>query len=298
MYWIVAFIMGAPLGVGIAFLIFGSMLDKSNNMGDSRLKSEEFTSDIIYLSEENRMPHNDAKFSSYVEMNIEALTKSRDFDSRLKEGIKTPPQALVERYIPGSEENDESADNGSDSGAGTSGASTGGASFPAESAWAAARRKNLQEDASENPWGRDDKWGGKDSGSDVMDEPKMDLAPEKKKPTQAEIDAFWSGGKKTTAEAPASSVPASSATAFSAVASSAPAAGAVPAPDASSLDAFRAAALSTGAAADGAATTGFFPGTTAEPSPVDEPIYEAPTAHRPLWLNSNPDDDFSDFEDM
>ncbi|MBR5975885.1 MAG: hypothetical protein IK020_11965 [Clostridiales bacterium] len=28
----------------------------------------------------------------------------------------------------------------------------------------------------------------------------------------------------------------------------------------------------------------------------NEPIYEAPTATRPLWENDNPDDDFSDFE--
>ncbi|MBO4474368.1 MAG: hypothetical protein J5750_05575 [Clostridiales bacterium] len=29
----------------------------------------------------------------------------------------------------------------------------------------------------------------------------------------------------------------------------------------------------------------------------NEPIYEAPTATRPLWENDNPDDDFSDFEE-
>lgn len=277
-YWILSLMMAASLGIGISFLIFGSMLNSSNNLGDSISKSEEFSSEIFYLSQENNMPRNDAKFTSYVEMNIETLTRASDYTDRVKKAIKKPPQAMVERYI---EVTEEDTDTESDveapfeGGAGVVGSTTTAifgmgplaiplknsgsgtaSSAPGESSWAAARRRNLRESARENPWGRDDNWGAKDPDAGVMDEPTMDLEPKKKKSTQAEIDAFWSAGKKTT--------PSESPT----VSPVAP------------------------AGADSA------PAPLAEPAPVEEPIYEAPTATRPLWLNSNPDDDFSDFEDM
>ncbi|MBR5974445.1 MAG: hypothetical protein IK020_04590 [Clostridiales bacterium] len=214
-YWTVAIIMGAPLGIGIAFLLFGSMLNKSNNLGDSRSKNEEFTSEIFYLSQENHMSHSAAKFTAYAEMNMETMIGSREYADRAREAIKAPPQALVERYIPGSE-NDTGEEFEASEGA------AGAASIPQESAWAMARRKNLKEAASESPWGRDDKWGAKI-------------------PDVSESSAVSSVTPEDAASAPAP---------------------------------------------------------LAEPTPVEEPIYEAPTATRPLWLNSNPDDDFSDFEDM
>ena len=56
-YWILALLMGAPIGVGVAFMILSAILNKSNNMGDSRAEIRDFSSEIVYLSQENNMKH-------------------------------------------------------------------------------------------------------------------------------------------------------------------------------------------------------------------------------------------------
>ena len=279
-YWILALLMGAPIGVGVAFMILSAILNKSNNMGDSRAEIRDFSSEIVYLSQENNMKHNIQLFVSYTDMNYETLTKSRDYLDRAANRLHGHPGVMVSRYIPGVSEEVEGT--GVSEGVKTSaipvrfaGAFFGkGAQPPAESAWAAARRKNLGQSASENPWGRDTNWGASVQASGTAEAPQMDLdmtmdtGAEKRKPTQAEIDAFWSGGKK-----------AASTQAEAAAAQAAVAATAMPASDPSL------AADSVAAAADA-------------PAAPEEPIYDAPTATRPVWLNGNPDDDFSDFDDV
>ena len=271
-YWILAILMGAPIGVGVAFMILSAILNKSNNMGDSRAEIRDFSSEIVYLSQENNMKHNIQLFVSYTDMNYETLTKSRDYLDRAANRLHGHPGVMVSRYIPGVSEEVEGT--GVSEGVKTSviptrfaGAFFGkGAQPPAESAWAAARRKNLGQSASENPWGRDTNWGASVQASGTAEAPQMDLdmtmdtGVEKRKPTQAEIDAFWSGGKKAAADPAAVT--------------------AMPAADPSL------AADSVAAAAADA------------PAAPEEPIYDAPTATRPVWLNGNPDDDFSDFDDV
>ena len=285
-YWILAILMGAPIGVGVAFMILSAILNKSNNMGDSRAEIRDFSSEIVYLSQENNMKHNIQLFVSYTDMNYETLTKSRDYLDRAANRLHGHPGVMVSRYIPGVSE--EVEDTGVSEGVKTSviptrfaGAFFGkGAQPPAESAWAAARRKNLGQSASENPWGRDTNWGASVQASGTAEAPQMDLdmtmdtGAEKRKPTQAEIDAFWSGGKK-------------------AASSQAEAAGATvtPAADPAAVPTMPAADSSLAADSVAAAATD-------APAAPEEPIYDAPTATRPVWLNGNPDDDFSDFDDV
>ena len=64
------------------FMILSAILNKSNNMGDSRAEIRDFSSEIVYLSQENNMKHNIQLFVSYTDMNYETLTKSRDYLDR------------------------------------------------------------------------------------------------------------------------------------------------------------------------------------------------------------------------
>ncbi len=291
-YWILAILMGAPIGVGVAFMILSAILNKSNNMGDSRAEIRDFSSEIVYLSQENNMKHNIQLFVSYTDMNYETLTKSRDYLDRAANRLHGHPGVMVSRYIPGVSEEVEGT--GVSEGVKTSaipvrfaGAFFGkGAQPPAESAWAAARRKNLGQSASENPWGRDTNWGASVQASGTAEAPQMDLdmtmdtGAEKRKPTQAEIDAFWSGGKKV-----------ASTQAEAAAAQAAVAATAMPAADPAAVTAMPASDPSLAADSVAAAAAD-------APAAPEEPIYDAPTATRPVWLNGNPDDDFSDFDDV
>ena len=106
-YWILAILMGAPIGVGVAFMILSAILNKSNNMGDSRAEIRDFSSEIVYLSQENNMKHNIQLFVSYTDMNYETLTKSRDYLDRAANRLHGHPGVMVSRYIPGSEEQTE-----------------------------------------------------------------------------------------------------------------------------------------------------------------------------------------------
>ena len=305
-YWILALLMGAPIGVGVAFMILSAILNKSNNMGDSRAEIRDFSSEIVYLSQENNMKHNIQLFVSYTDMNYEMLTKSRDYLDRAANRLHGHPGVMVSRYIPGADGEADSADpadSGVSEGITTSaipvrfaGALFGrGAQPPAESAWAAARRKNLGQSASENPWGRDANWGASAQASGTTEAPQMDLdmtmdtGAEKKKPTQAEIDAFWSGGKKA-ASSQAEAAPADPAAAVTPD-TAAMFGGASAGADVSVFGAASPDPFSTAFGADASVPS-------ATPDAPEEPVYDAPTATRPVWLNGNPNDDFSDFDDV
>ena len=371
-YWFFAILMGVSVGVGLSFLIFSAILNKSNNKGDSRLKNEDFSSQVVYLSQENNMGRNEMLFTNYVETNIEVLSQSRDYQHRCASAIKAPADALVERYIPVEEDAGAGAvagagvdvvagvvagaadgvagagvagvagadgvgvDGMGSDGAGavakktyrlgevgisssannesnliraryniggmrslsfgekmavlngSAGVSVNNTSTPKESSWASARRRSMGSDASENPWGRDENWGQNPDTVQKMDEPTMDLGMKKEKPkmTQEEIDAFWSGGRKTQATAAADTAAA----------------------DTSAATPVGGASAATGTASPFAASAfgedTSMPDPTLSASPMasapapQEPIYDAPTATKPLWENTSSNDDFSDFEDF
>ncbi|MBO4688275.1 MAG: hypothetical protein J5636_07150 [Clostridiales bacterium] len=274
LYWTIGILMGASTGIGIAFFVMAALLKKSNSIGDSKTDDNEFSSGIAYLAQENNISHNQQLFTNFVESNLEAMMSSREYATRLESALRGNPKKLVERYIPGAEDEEVSDPNEM---SGVIGVNSKMGVIPSfspllrSSSFLAAANRDVRTGAapgsivlttgigngavassgsSASPIGQA---ASPASGDEIVTASGVKI----KRDSQAQIDAFWgTPAKKTSSEAPSAGVSTDSAT-----------------PDIS-------------------------PDTTSEASPVDEPIYEAPTAHRPLWLNSNPDDDFSDFEDM
>lgn len=332
LYGLIGFLMAAPISVGLTFLIMSAILNKSNNMGDSKLKTEDFSSQIVYFSQQDNMHRNQQAFVDYVGVNMESLTRSSDYQTRCRSGLKAPPNALVERYDPSkdtaaSQENgyiDPSSIGVSSSAMGpkatlanalsgaiplsavktmtsmpllnmhVGGAAPSANTPPRESNWAAARRQNMGEQASENPWGRSAAWGGKNetpmAQTTMDDSPVMDTGEDlKPAQSQEEIDAFWNGLRASHPSAFSST---------SDTSSSIPATPATPAtPDTSALPLENAAGSTSGSGTAGSAFGGDT-GSGLPPIPnTPEEIYEAPTATRPLWENKG-NDDFSDFDEF
>ena len=329
LYGLIGFLMAAPISVGLTFLIMSAILNKSNNMGDSKLKTEDFSSQIVYFSQQDNMHRNQQAFVDYVGVNMEALTRSSDYQARCRSGLKAPANALVERYNP-SKNTADPQENGyidpstigvSSSAMGPKAAlanalsgaiplsavktmtsmpllnmHVGGAPStantpPRESNWAAARRQNMGEQASENPWGRNAAWGGKQetpmTQTTMDDSPVMDTGEDlKPAQSQEEIDAFWNGLR------------ASHPSAFSSTSDTSSSIPATPAtPDTSALPLENAAGSTSGSGTAGSAFGGDT-GSGLPPIPnTPEEIYEAPTATRPLWENKG-NDDFSDFDEF
>ena len=375
--WILGLFMGAAIGTGLAFLICALILNKSNNKGDSRMKPEDYSSEIMAFSDQDNMRVNRQQFAYLVDTNIEAMCRSKEYVFRNSKALPFGSKDPVTRYIPDSSENEAAVEaanaqrepviftsdshsanafrkglmvgfstsittnkfgfyrtlSGQDATALAYNSTTGatlasnpaanatvtshaptGAPAPmtgttaavggipmavlttgmmADSSWAAARRQSMGADASNSPWGRDESWGLKE----VKIDPTASAGKPGRQMTQEEIDAFWSGGSakktETAAAAPAS------APAAAPVAPVAPAAAPAPATPAPAAPAQTPIEYQTPASAP---MDGFFPDPTLaaqNPAPVQpEPIYEAPTATRPLWENSNSNDDFSDFSDL
>ena len=80
-FWVLAIIIGLGYGIGLAFLIMALILNKSNNLGDSRSKKEDYASGILYFSQQDRMSPLNNAFMDYVETNLELLVSSRDYRS-------------------------------------------------------------------------------------------------------------------------------------------------------------------------------------------------------------------------
>lgn len=254
--WIISIICAAAIGLGLSLLITSLLLNHSNNLGDSRLNDKDFSSDVIYFSKDENLPASMHLAESYVQMSFSALIASKDYTTRKRQGLKGMDSQIVQCYIPVEEDELESEQSETENAEATNsekaaestvylGQTEGGTfishSEPVESAWAAARRRNLQESASVNPWGRDSSWGAKQATDSI-------------KPVKVAVSA---------AAVPAATV--------SAVAS-----------------------LETTSTTADAQTDEHTDEQPEEPMP----IYDLPTADRPLWENTNTDDDFSDFEDL
>ncbi len=99
--WVLALITGAAIGVGCAFLLTALILNASNNKGDSRSKIEEFSSDIVFFSKQDSMHLNPQEFVNFTEWNVEALCKSQEYGTRLATSLPFASTAPVSRHIPG-----------------------------------------------------------------------------------------------------------------------------------------------------------------------------------------------------
>ena len=80
--WILGLFMGASIGIGLAFLICALILNKSNNKGDSRLKPEDYSSEIMSFSDKDNMRHNFNEFTYLIDCNIEAMCRSNEYTFR------------------------------------------------------------------------------------------------------------------------------------------------------------------------------------------------------------------------
>lgn len=105
--WILGLFMGASIGIGLAFLICALILNKSNNKGDSRLKPEDYSSEIMSFSDKDNMRHNFNEFTYMIDCNIEAMCRSNEYTFRNSKALPFGSKEPVSRYIPETNQNGE-----------------------------------------------------------------------------------------------------------------------------------------------------------------------------------------------
>ena len=296
--WVLALITGAAIGIGCAFLLTALILNASNNKGDSRSKVEEFSSDIVFFSQQDSMRMNPQEFVNFTEWNAEALCKSQEYGTRLATSLPFASTAPVTRYIPGKEVQEpqyaviDGASGGAAYGAinGVNAVSREPVIFTSDVMSAGAFRKaviiEFGKEIETSKYGTYRSLSGHDmtamaynnvSGGTVT--PGVPAA---------KIRSVAGGA---TIGMPQYAAPQVAAPQYAAPQYSAPQAG-VP-----QYSAPQYAASQTPAQPQVQAPAPS-PAPAAPPAPEPGPIYEAPTATRPLWENPSSNDDFSDFSDM
>ena len=99
--WIFSIICGIITAIGVAFLIGAALLDRSNNLGDSTLSADDYSTMPIFISEKERTAKYDmGEFQRYVDMNMDIMCKSAEYQDQEKRVLKKDPNALVERFVP------------------------------------------------------------------------------------------------------------------------------------------------------------------------------------------------------
>lgn len=296
--WVLALITGAAIGIGCAFLLTALILNASNNKGDSRSKVEEFSSDIVFFSQQDSMRMNPQEFVNFTEWNAEALCKSQEYGTRLATSLPFASTAPVTRYIPGKEVQEpqyaviDGASGGAAYGAinGVNAVSREPVIFTSDVMSAGAFRKaviiEFGKEIETSKYGTYRSLSGHDmtamaynnvSGGTVT--PGVPAA---------KIRSVAGGA---TIGMPQYAAPQVAAPQYAAPQYSASQAG-VP-----QYSAPQYAASQTPAQPQVQAPAPS-PAPAAPPAPEPGPIYEAPTATRPLWENPSSNDDFSDFSDM
>ena len=296
--WVLALITGAAIGIGCAFLLTALILNASNNKGDSRSKVEEFSSDIVFFSQQDSMRMNPQEFVNFTEWNAEALCKSQEYGTRLATSLPFASMAPVTRYIPGKEVQEpqyaviDGASGGAAYGAinGVNAVSREPVIFTSDVMSAGAFRKaviiEFGKEIETSKYGTYRSLSGHDmtamaynnvSGGTVT--PGVPAA---------QIRSVAGGA---TIGMPQYAAPQVAAPQYAAPQYSASQAG-VP-----QYSAPQYAASQTPAQPQVQAPAPS-PAPAAPPAPEPGPIYEAPTATRPLWENPSSNDDFSDFSDM
>lgn len=296
--WVLALITGAAIGIGCAFLLTALILNASNNKGDSRSKVEEFSSDIVFFSQQDSMRMNPQEFVNFTEWNAEALCKSQEYGTRLATSLPFASMAPVTRYIPGKEVQEpqyaviDGASGGAAYGAinGVNAVSREPVIFTSDVMSAGAFRKaviiEFGKEIETSKYGTYRSLSGHDmtamaynnvSGGTVT--PGVPAA---------KIRSVAGGA---TIGMPQYAAPQVAAPQYAAPQYSASQAG-VPQYSAPQY------AASQTPAQPQVQAPATSPAPAAPPAPEPGPIYEAPTATRPLWENPSSNDDFSDFSDM
>lgn len=85
-------LIGAPLGLGMAFLLFGNLLNRSNNHGDSVGENSRYTGGIIFSSQEDKKLHKTDDQEAYITMHTKYLPQDPVFKNRDARVVRRMPQ--------------------------------------------------------------------------------------------------------------------------------------------------------------------------------------------------------------
>lgn len=303
--WFLALITGAAIGTGTAFLITAMILNASNNKGDSRSKFEDFSSDIVFFNQQDGIRLNLQEFVNFTEWNIEALCKSQDYNTRMSTSLPIASADPVTRHIPGQNTGAAAVNSAVYSMVnGVQAVQREPVIFISDAASARAFKKvkiiEFDKSIDTTKYGAYRTLSGHDMTAAVYNSISADEATPA--PVHTQISGMTGAPGSTTIGVPGSatigaprySAPQARTTISMLSPMVAPLAApmAAPAPQAPAPHAptFQNPASATPMAAPEN------PSATMPPEPG--PIYEAPTATRPLWENPNSNDDFSDFSDM
>jgi len=103
--WFFAILCGIITAIGVAFLIGAALLDRSNNLGDSKLEARDFASTITYVSSRQLSnTHDMSAFKRYVDTNMDIMKRGQDYRDYAENAIQEDPSALVERHFLSPEE--------------------------------------------------------------------------------------------------------------------------------------------------------------------------------------------------
>ena len=301
--WVLALITGAAIGIGCAFLLTALILNASNNKGDSRSKVEEFSSDIVFFSQQDSMRMNPQEFVNFTEWNAEALCKSQEYGTRLATSLPFASTAPVSRYIPGKEVQEpqyaviDGASGGAAYGAinGVNAVSREPVIFTSDVMSAGAFRKaviiEFGKEIETSKYGTYRSLSGHDMTAMAYNNVSGGTVTPGVPAAQIRPVAGGATIGMPQYAAPQVAAPQYAAPQYAAPQYSAPQAG-VP-----QYSAPQYAASQTPAQPQVQAPVPP-PAPATPPAPEPGPIYEAPTATRPLWENPSSNDDFSDFSDM
>lgn len=101
MDWFCAVIVGVGLGVGVAFAVMAGLLNKSNNIGDSRDDIEKYGLGVTMTSSEDFgaiMPG--SIIDSYCEASVSMFTHDKSIIEFANHKLSVIPERPLERYIP------------------------------------------------------------------------------------------------------------------------------------------------------------------------------------------------------
>ena len=90
-------LLASALGFGMAFIVLTYILNKSNNMGDSKSDFSEFSNDAIFTSKEDRIPS--INMNEYCDSTLTGMVQSNSFRSRQSTALRPSPDKMVSRLI-------------------------------------------------------------------------------------------------------------------------------------------------------------------------------------------------------
>ena len=93
---IIAIMGGCAFGTGLAFLIMALILNRSNNLGDTRAKDDSFSTPISFTSQQNLTIFDVLKSTAYADQNLAAIVQSEDYQ-RYRAGALSTDRSPVTR---------------------------------------------------------------------------------------------------------------------------------------------------------------------------------------------------------